>query len=237
MWNLIDGRRKAMRKSWKGIMAAALAILMGSAAWAKQSGERIRIRPAEVPKELVDLVKKFHPTGTIGEADRRERTDRVEYRLDLVLRDRIGRAEFDIRPDAPIEGKIEDRPWAGEIPEAVREALKKVAADADAGRSEHQVDFDADDPGGRAEYKWSLKEPRRRITISADGASVLLVERIPNDAIPPAVGAALTRDFKGIRIRDIDRITRNGEVTYDIDVKGGDDLIATAEGKISVKGQ
>ena len=226
-----------MRHSWKGIVVAVLFLLVGSAAWAKQSGERIRIRPADVPKKVVDLVKKFHPTATIGQAERRERTDRVEYRLVILLRDRVAKAEFDVRPDQAIEGKIDDKPWASDLPESVSNALKKAAADADAGDGQHDVEFDADNPGGRAVYKWSLKKPKRTIEISADGTSVRIVERIANDALPQVVLDALTKDHPGIRIRDVDRITLNDQVSYNIDVRGGDDLIATAEGKISVKGR
>ena len=225
-----------MRPSWKWIGTAALAMLVGpAAARAQDSGERIRIRPAEVPKELVDLVKKFHPTGTIGQAERRVRPDRKEYRLRIVLRDRIARAEFDLRPGEPLEGTIEDRPWASDLPEGVRNALKKAAGDADPGRSEQLIEIDAEHPEGLVVYKWSLRNPRRRIAISPDGASVRIAERIANDALPQAVLDALKKDFAEIRIRDVDRIALNGQVSYDIDVRGGDDLIATPGGKITIK--
>jgi len=202
---------------------------------AVQDGERVRIRAAETPKEIIDLVKKHQPQGVVAEAEKRVRDDRIEYRLRIVLPDRIAEADFDVRPDRAPSGTIEDRPWAADVPLPVAEGLRKAVPEADLAAVRHTIRVDEDHPEGRASYRWSLREPKRRVEISPDGATVRISQRIAEAELPQAVRDALQRDHAGLQIRNVDRVAVSDAVVFEFDVRGGDDLTATLDGKIAVR--
>ncbi len=220
-----------MRTSRLGIGIAVLANLAAAAAAPAQ--ERLRIRPAEVPKEISEFVRKVYPAGMIGQAERREREDRVEFRLKIVLPGRIADAEFEVKAGAAPSGTIVDKPWENDLPQPVADAFKKAIGEASLSGCLHSIKLDADHPDGQAVYEWSLREPRRKVEISPDGATVRIAERIAEGDLPPPVREALAKDYAGARLRNFERIVRNGALSYRLEVRGGDSLVATADGKIS----
>jgi hypothetical protein len=217
-------------------MTAILMACLAMQAAQQQGTERVRIRVADAPKDIVALVKKHFPAGAVVQAERRERTDRVEFRLQILLPDRVVNADFNLQADTGLTGSIDDRPWKDEVPAAVAEAFVKAGGPAaELGRTRHTVRFDMTNPEGQGSYRWSLLEPRRQLEISADGTSVRVSERVAEADVPGAVRDSILRDYPGIRLRSIDRVTKDGAVSYEMGLRNGETLVATPEGKLTVR--
>lgn len=219
-----------MKKTIALGFAAALAAVSVA-----QAQDRVNIPPAEVPKEVVDLVKKFLPEGTITEATKRVRNNEDEYRLRVFVAGKIAEAEFDVEPgDAP-EGSIEEPVAEADLPKAVAEAFRKAAPEAGPLKGRKVTDIDKDFPEGISTYEWKLKDPKRTLVISADGAEARVYQRVKEADLPASVREALAKDFPLVKIKDIDQVTVNGAVRFELEVDGGDDLVATPDGKIAVQ--
>jgi hypothetical protein len=226
-------RRTTMNTAW---ITAALAGVLAGAVPAAGQDERVNIPVTEVPKLLGDLVKKHLPEGSITEATRRVRKNEEEYRLRIFLAGRIVEGEFDLELNGgPAEGRIELPVTSTDVPKAVAEAFTKALPDTPLPKALKVITIDETLPEGRSTYEWKLKDPKREVVISSDGATTTVLQRIKEEELPAAVREALNRDHAGVKIKKIDRAAVNGVVSYHLDLSGADDLVATADGKISVK--
>jgi hypothetical protein len=220
------------------LMTATLAGVLAAAVSADAQDERINIPVSEVPQSLVDLVKKHLPEGAITEATRQVKKNEEEYRLRIFVARRIVEAEFEVElgGGAP-EGRIEVAVESADVPKAVAEAFLKAVPDALLPKGRKVITIDETLPEGRSAYEFKLKEPKREVVITPDGATATVLQRIKEEELPAAVRDSLARDYAGIKIKKVDRVAVNGAVSFSMDVSGGDDLVATADGKITILDQ
>lgn len=215
-------------------MAGVLAVAVSAPA----QDERINIPVSEVPQSLRDLVRKHLPEGSITEATRETKKIEEQYRLRILLSGKIVEAEFDVELNGgPPEGRIEVSVASADVPKPVAEAFLKAIPDALLPKAKKVITIDEAHPDGRSTYEMKLKDPKREVVITPDGAMTTVLQRIKEEELPAAVRDALGRDYSGIKIKKIDRVAVNGAVSFAMDVSGGDDLVATADGKITVKDQ
>lgn len=220
------------------LMTAAVAGVLTAAVPARAQEERINIPVAEVPQSLLDLVKKHLPEGAVTEATRKVKKNEEEYRLRIFVSRKIVEAEFDVELNGgPPEGRIEVAVDPADVPKPVAEAFMKALPDALLSKARKVITIDETQPEGRSAYEWKLKDPKREVIITADGATAAVVERIKEEDLPAPVREALGRDYAGIKIKKVERVAVNGAVSYSVEVSGGDDLVATADGKITVQDQ
>jgi len=218
------------------LMAAALA--MAAAIPSTAQDERVNIPVSQVPQSLFDLVKKHLPEGSITEATRQVKKNEEEYRLRILVATTIVEAEFDVELNGgPPEGRIEVAVAAADVPKPVAEAFLKALPDAVLGKARKVITIDETVPEGRSAYEWRLKDPKRDVVITPDGATTTVSQRIKEEELPAVVRESLARDHAGIKIKKVERVAVNGAVTYSVEVSGGDDLVATADGKITVQDQ
>jgi len=216
-------------------LVLGLAGILAAASLAEAQDKRINIPPAEVPKAIADLIKKFVPEGSITEATKRTKDGVEEYRLRIFVAARIVEAEFEVEPNEGPQGGLELPVSEVELPKAVAEAFKKALPDAFPAKGRKVIVVDSEHPEGEITYEWKAKDPKRNVVISADGATVTTYQRIKEEELPQPVRDALAKDFAGTAFGNMDKVTLNGAVTYEIEVDGGDDLVATADGKVTVR--
>jgi hypothetical protein len=219
-------------------MMAALAGILAAALPATAQDEKTNIPVSQVPQSLLDLVKKHLPEGTVTEATRQAKKNEEEYGLRILVAGKIVEAEFDVELNGgPPEGRIEVSVAAADIPKPVADAFMKAIPDILLPKARKVITIDETHPEGRSTYEIKLKDPKREVVITPDGATTTVLQRIKEEELPAPVREALTRDYAGIKIKKIDRVAVNGAVTFAMDVSGGDDLVATADGKITVQDQ
>ena len=215
-------------------MAGVLAVAVPVSA----QDERINIPVSEVPQSLRDLVKKHLPEGSITEATRETKKNEEQYRLRVLFSGKIVEAEFDVELNGgPPEGRIEVSVASADVPKPVAEAFLKAIPDALLPKAKKVITIDETHPEGRSMFEMKLKDPKREVVITPDGATTTVLQRIKEEELPAPVREALTRDYSGIKIKKVERVAVNGALTFALDVSGGDDLVATPEGKITVLNQ
>lgn len=197
--------------------------------------ERINIPPAELPAALGDLVRKLVPAGAVTEVTRRVKGDEEQYGVRIFVAGRIAEAEFVLEPGAPPEGEIEEPVGEADLPKAVADAFRKALPDVPLARGLRVTAIDEERPDGHVTYVWKLKDPKRTVEIAGDGATAKVRRRISEAELPAPVRAAIARDHADARIRRVEQVVVDAATTYEIDVEGGHDLVATADGRLSVE--
>lgn len=213
------------------ITIAAAAVLLGAGV----QDERINIPPSEVPQEVVELVKRFLPEGSITEATKRVRDDEEEYRLRIFVSGKIVEAEFDVEAGEPPEGKIEETVSRADVPSGVAEALARALPEGAPSKGRKVTEIDKNVPEAQVTYEWRLRDPKRHVVISPDGATTRIYQRIADGELPQAVRDTLAKEYAQTAFKHIDKITVNGQVSYHLEVQGADDLLATPDGKVTVE--
>ncbi len=220
------------------LIGLALAGLLATAAPAMAQEDRINIPVAEVPQPLLTLVKKFLPEGSITEATREVKKNEEQYRLRIFVSGKIVEAEFDVELNGGVpEGSIEVPVAAADVPKAVADAFLKAVPESTLAKARKVITIDENRPEGHTTFEWKLKEPKREVIITADGATTGVYQQIKEADLPQAVRDSLSRDYSGVKIKKIERAVVNGAVSFALDISGGDDLVATPDGKITVEDQ
>lgn len=214
-------------------MTASLQVLV--LAFMAPAQERVNIPPAELPAHVSELVRKFVPAGSVTEVTRRVRGAEEEYGVRIFVSGKIVEAEFEIESGLPPEGEVEEPVSGAELPPSVAEAFRKAVPGTEIPRGRRTTEIDEERPDGEVTYVWKLKDPSRRVEISGDARTVRVRRRIADTELPAAVREALARDYAGARLEDVDEIVLNGATTYEIEIAGGEDLIATSDGRITVE--
>jgi hypothetical protein len=220
------------------LIGLTLAGVLAAAVPARAQEDRINIPVADVPQPLRDLVKKFLPDGSITEATREVKKNEEQYRLRIFVSGRIVEAEFDVELNGGTpEGSLEMPVTPADVPKPVADAFQKALPELPLPKARKVVTIDENTPEGHVTYEWKLKDPKREVIITADGARAAVYQQIKESELPQAVRDSLSRDYSGVKIKKIERAVVNGVVSFALDISGGDDLVATADGKITVEDQ
>jgi len=222
----------------RNLIGLALAVVLAAAAPARAQEDRINIPVADLPQPLLSLVKKLLPEGSITEATREVKKNEEQYRLRIFVSGKIVAAEFDVELNGGSpEGSIEVPVAASDVPKAVADAFQKALPEATLAKARKVITIDENRPEGHTTFEWKLKDPKREVIITSDGATAAIYQQIKESELPQVVRDSLSRDHSGAKIKRIDRAVVNGAVSFALDISGGDDLIATPDGKISVEDQ
>lgn len=222
----------------RNLIGLTLAGVLAAAAPARAQEDRINIPVADVPQPLLDLIKKFLPEGSITEATREVKKNEEQYRLRVFVSGKIVEAEFDVELNGGTpEGSIEVPVAVADIPKAVADAFQRALPEATIAKARKVITIDENRPEGHTTYEWKMKDPKREVIITADGATAGIYQQIKESELPQAVRDSLSRDFSGVKIKKIERAVINGSVSFSLDISGGDDLFATSDGKITVEDQ
>ena len=146
-------------------------------------------------------------------------------RLTLVLAAAAALAAA--RPAAADEEKVP----LDKVPRAVLDAVKDKYPDAELVGAERETEK------GKTHYEIALKHKgsKLEVILTPEGKVVAVEKTIPAAALPRAVAEALKTKFPGTEIKGAEEITRDGKVTYEVQLKDGDrkrEVVFDPSGKV-----
>ncbi|MGC8830444.1 MAG: PepSY-like domain-containing protein [Verrucomicrobiia bacterium] len=198
------------------------------------------LSPDAVPKDVVDAVKKYLPDAAIAEATCK--TDipdgDSEYRMKLTKNGKQIQAQIDVDPKkGTMDGEINERVAATEIPQQVVDAFKKNAPDLQIGEAEKRIEFDSD--GTTITYRWDFKDKDMRVAISQDGNMVEIRQRLDLAALPQNIVDAMNKAVPGAQFDNkAERRIENGKTFYRIKAKSNGkkhDITISETGEVQIK--
>lgn len=74
--------------------------------------------------------------------------------------------------------------------------------------------------------KYEIADIDHKIIYSPAGEIIFTAKEIKAAELPAAVAAAIAKDFPNYKIDDADEITKNGKITYKVDLDGEPDMKA-----------
>lgn len=189
------------------------------------------LTPEAVPKELVDIVKKFYPEAQITEVMRK--TDipdgDSEYNMKIDYKGKIIRSKIDVEPqnNNKIDGEITQTVTTNEIPEKVVQTFMKYAPNLPLQEAERRVEFVNQD--WRITYRWNYKEPDTRVIITEssanqnDALSVEIRNRLDLAAIPQNLIDVINKNFNNPQIdKNVERRFENNLAFYRFKIRTSD---------------
>ncbi|MCX7872438.1 MAG: hypothetical protein N2487_04055 [Verrucomicrobiae bacterium] len=191
------------------------------------------LTPEAVPKDVVNMVKKFYPEAQITEVMRK--TDipdgDSEYNLKIDYKGKPIRAQIDVEPqnNNRIDGEINQTVSTNEIPSEVIQTFTKYTPNLAMQEAERRVEFVNDD--WRITYRWNFKDPDTRIIVTEKAANQ---ENLPSIEIRTRLNvAAIPQNL----IETVNRVYNNPQIDNTVEKRFENNLsfyrfrIRTADGK------
>lgn len=126
-----------------------------------------------------------------------------------------------------------------QVPDAVRQAIKKQAGDSEIAKLEKET------KEGKTSYKaeWLVKEMKQELKLAEDGGVTETKQQISPEALPAAVAEAARKTIPDLKGAECKKVTKaadgSSEERYEIkaDVEGAKKhLVISTDGQVEVKG-
>jgi hypothetical protein len=182
-----------------------------------KGGAKGQIAPADLPPEILKLIKELLPDAVITEAVR-DKKDKFKLKLAWNGKTLIASLRF---TDRDVRGDIKENLNPQDLPAAIAAAFKQAAP---AGTIDKlcKVTEVGGSAHGQARYEWEWGK-NADAEAATDGSLLKLKDELATSELPLAVAESVNQAFpQGSLDKKADRINENGQVSYIFDVRPAD---------------